>query len=96
MWSRSTKFRVQGVELISVGTGYTTAPAVAFIGGGGSGAAATTIIGDGILSEVRIQNAGSNYYEAPTVTVSAPGSGLARTSKGTCWCWWNHFRFLYY
>ena len=72
-----TKFRVQGVELISVGTGYTTAPAVAFIGGGGSGAAATTIIGDGILSEVRIQNAGSNYYEAPTVTVSAPGSGLA-------------------
>lgn len=72
-----TKFRVQGVNLINVGTGYTTSPGVVFIGGGGSGAAATTIIGDGILSEVHIQNGGSNYYDVPIVTVSAPGSGLA-------------------
>ncbi len=72
-----TKFRVQSVNLISVGSGYTSSPGVVFTGGGGSGAAATTIIGDGVLSKINIQNGGEHYYESPTVTISAPGSGLA-------------------
>lgn len=72
-----TKFRVQGVDLTNPGYGYTVAPNVVFNGGGGSGAAATTVLGDGILYAVHIQNGGSNYYSEPNVTVSPPASGLA-------------------
>ena len=72
-----SKLRVQGVDLSNVGSGYTTPPGVSFIGGGGSGAAATTILGDGILDQINIQNGGSNYFEVPIVSVSPPASGLA-------------------
>ena len=70
-----SKFRVQGVDLVNAGSGYTTAPSVAFVGGGGSGVAATTIIGDGVIGYIDILSGGSNYFEEPIVTVDAPGSG---------------------
>jgi hypothetical protein len=41
--------KIQGVEIINPGYGYTVAPGVSFIGGGGVGAAATTEIADGII-----------------------------------------------
>jgi len=62
--------RVQGVQLINAGAGYTVAPRVTFIGGGGSGAAATTVIGNGIVGIITVTNGGSGYLIPPTVTVT--------------------------
>lgn len=59
---------VQSVYLINPGLGYTVAPGVRFIGGGGSGAAATAIIGDGVIGPITVTNAGSGYTTAPTIT----------------------------
>jgi hypothetical protein len=63
---------VQSVQLINPGSGYTVAPKVRFIGGNGSGAAATSIIESGIIGIVTITSGGSGYSTAPTVTFSTP------------------------
>jgi hypothetical protein len=74
-------FKVQGAEIINPGYGYTTPPAVAFVGGGGAGAAATATIGDGIVGIVTITSGGSGYESAPVVTFSpAPGAGVTATA----------------
>jgi hypothetical protein len=59
---------VQSVQLVNSGYGYTVAPSVRFIGGGGSGAAATATIGDGIIGVVTITSPGSGYFSAPTIS----------------------------
>ena len=64
-----TFLRVQGVELTNPGFGYTVAPMVSFIGGGGgSGAEAVATIGDGIVGIVTLTDGGSGYLNPPTVT----------------------------
>lgn len=64
-----TFLRVQGVELTNPGFGYTVAPMVSFIGGGGgSGAEAVATIGDGIVGIVTVVNGGSGYLIPPPVT----------------------------
>jgi len=59
---------VQSVEITNPGSGYTVAPKVRFSGGGGSGAAATATIGDGIVGIITVTNAGSGYTAAPAIT----------------------------
>jgi len=71
----TSALKVQGLELINPGYGYTVAPSVLFFGGGGAGAAATSTIGDGIIGIVSITNGGSGYVTPPTITFSAPGFG---------------------
>lgn len=74
----SNKFRVQQVLLTNPGFGYTVAPEVAFVGGGGVGAAATTTLADGIVGVITITSPGSGYITTPTITFSAPPSvGIA-------------------
>ena len=63
---------VQSVELLNVGSGYTIAPGVRFIGGGGSGAAATSVIDSRMVGIVTIISGGSGYSTTPTVTFSTP------------------------
>jgi len=59
------------------GRGYTSAPTVTIIGGGGSGAAATSMIGDGGVNNIVVTNMGDEYYSEPVITVSDPtGPGL--------------------
>tara|TARA_Y100000004_G_scaffold102411_1_gene114892 strand:+ start:25578 stop:26975 length:1398 start_codon:yes stop_codon:yes gene_type:complete len=70
--------KVQGVEITNPGFGYTVAPGVAFVGlstAPGVGAAATTVIGDGVVGVVTISSGGSGYAIAPLVTISSPGIG---------------------
>ena len=74
--------KVQGVELINPGFGYTVAPGVAFIGGGGAGAAATTGIATGMVGVVTITDGGGGYTSVPLVTFSGP-VGLGTTAAGT-------------
>ncbi len=59
---------VQSVEIINPGFGYTSVPGVRFIGGGGSGAAATATIGDNIIGIVTVTSGGSGYSTSPTIT----------------------------
>ena len=61
---------VQRVDISNSGAGYTVAPGVRFTGGGsgGTGAAATATIGDGVVGIVTITNGGSGYTTPPTIT----------------------------
>jgi hypothetical protein len=68
---------VQSVLLVNPGSGYTVAPKVRFIGGGGSGASATATIGDGLIGPIVVTSAGSGYTTAPTITFSGISSVAA-------------------
>jgi len=71
---------VASLSVTDGGSGYTSAPTVSFSGGGGSGAAATAVIG-GRVSSVSITNRGQEYTSAPTVSFSGGGgSGAAATA----------------
>ena len=67
-------FRVQAVQITNSGSGYATAPKVAFLGGGGSGAEATAFIADGVIGIVTITDGGGGYIDAPSVTFVGIGS----------------------
>jgi len=75
-------YKVQGVEIVNAGYGYTTPPSVVFVGGGGAGAAATATIGDGIVGIITVTAGGSGYEVAPNVTFSSPtGSGVTASAR---------------
>jgi Divergent InlB B-repeat domain len=54
------------------GIGYTTAPEVTIIGGGGSGATTGATILEGAVSKIIVRDAGSGYTDTPTVVIAAP------------------------
>lgn len=60
--------KVYGVNLINPGYGYQKIPRVSFIGGGGAGAAASAILGDGIVGVITVTNGGSGYSIPPSVS----------------------------
>ncbi len=59
---------VQSVRIVNAGAGYTVAPTIKFTGGGGSGAAATSVIENGIVGIITVTNGGSGYSTSPTIT----------------------------
>lgn len=69
---------IEHVYLTFAGVGYTTTPSITFTGGGGSGAAATCSINNlgqqGVVSFV-INDGGTGYGTAPTITVDDPALG---------------------
>lgn len=65
------------VSVVSGGTGYTTPPAVAFVGGGGSGAVATATVVGGVVRSISIVNPGKDYSSPPIVTFTGVGSGAS-------------------
>lgn len=77
-----TTGRVTYVAVTNGGSGYTSAPTVAFSGGGGSGVAASAVIDSaGTVRFVVITNWGTGYTSAPTVSFSGgSGSGAAATA----------------
>lgn len=59
---------VDSIVVSDGGTGYVTAPAVSFTGGGGGvGLTATATILDGVVTGVTVDNPGSGYTSAPLV-----------------------------
>jgi hypothetical protein len=74
-------FGLTGLTLNNGGTGYTSAPTIALTGGGGSGAAATAVLGTGKVASFTVTNGGSGYTSAPTVSISgAGGTGATATA----------------
>ena len=63
---------VTSVNMGDGGTGYVSAPAVSFEGGGGSGAAATSTVSGGQVSGIEVTSAGSGYTSAPSVVIDPP------------------------
>lgn len=61
-----------GVNLTANGLGYTNAPDVRFIGGGGSGARGQASVSNGAVTAVEILNPGSGYTNAPIVVIAPP------------------------
>jgi hypothetical protein len=73
------------VSLTDLGAGYTNTPLVRFIGGGGSGATATAVVSNGVVTAVNMISAGTGYTNAPLVVIdppfiSNPVLGIAPTS----------------
>jgi hypothetical protein len=56
------------VQIVNSGSGYTSTPGVRFIGGGGSGAAATASIGNGVVRIITLTHSGSGYSNSPSIT----------------------------
>jgi hypothetical protein len=63
---------VVNASLTGGGGGYTNAPVVRLIGGGGSGAGARATISDGVVTGIIVTNAGSNYTSTPVVLIAPP------------------------
>ena len=63
------------------GTGYTTAPVVTPSGGGGSGAAFTAVVYQGVVTAVRITGFGSGYTTAPSLGFSGGGGASAAATS---------------
>jgi len=59
---------VQSVEITNPGFGYTVAPGVRFIGGGGKGSTGIASIGNGVVGVITVTNSGSGYVTPPTIT----------------------------
>ncbi len=70
---------VAGVTVTAPGSGYTHA-AVAFMGGGGTGAAATVTIVAGQITAIIVSNPGSGYTSAPSVVITGDGSNAEAVS----------------
>lgn len=74
---------VQSIRVTTQGAGYTSAPTVAFTGGGGSGATARASINetDGVVDSVSIVAPGSGYTSDPTISFT--GGGYSTTAAAS-------------
>ena len=70
------------ITVTNQGSGYTSAPTVAFSGGGGTEAAGTATVVDGKVTGIEITKTGMNYTSAPTITISG-GGGSSATATAT-------------
>lgn len=66
-----TGTRVNIVNMVSQGSGYTSPPLVQFVGGGGTGASATATVNTaGAVTGITVTNNGTGYTSAPTVLIT--------------------------
>jgi len=72
---------VGAANVTAGGTGYTSAPTVAFSGGGGTGAAGTAIVGSGVTSVT--VTAGGTGYDGGAVIGFTGGGGTGATADAT-------------
>lgn len=63
---------IVGVMVTEGGSGYSTAPVVQLVGGGGSGATAVATVVNGVVTAITIRNPGTGYTSAPAVKIAPP------------------------
>jgi len=61
-----------GLRLVDYGCGYTNAPLVQIVGGGGTGATALAKMTNGVVTGLVITSAGSGYTNAPRILIESP------------------------
>lgn len=76
--------QIISIAITDGGSGYTSAPAVAFnnTGTGGAGATATAVTVGGVVTAINITNRGSNYDLPPVVSFTG-GGGTGATATAT-------------
>ncbi len=72
---------VVGATLTDVGCGYTVAPLVLILGGGGSGASAVAQVSNGVVTGISIMDPGAGYTNSPTVYIYSPQGAQAGLVK---------------
>ena len=76
-------YKIQRVDIINPGYGYTVGlePEIYMVGGGGAGFAATATISDGSIGIVTITSGGTGYSTVPLITFTgAPEGGTTATA----------------
>lgn len=73
---------VVDVLMTDAGSGYTSAPAVGFTGGGGSGAVGTAVLNATSVASITRTAGGSGYTSAPVVSLNG-GGGSGATATAT-------------
>lgn len=73
---------IDHIDVLTAGSGYSPKPVITFSGGGGSGAAGTAVISNGVITSITINNAGSGYTIAPNITITS-GGGTGATASCT-------------
>lgn len=63
------------INVTAGGSGYTSAPAVVFTGGDGTGVAATAVVNAGAVESINITNPGTGYTIAPGISFTGGGGG---------------------
>lgn len=63
---------VVGSTILDSGCGYSNAPLVRLVGGGGTGATAVATVEDGYVIGLTIVNAGTGYTNTPTIKIASP------------------------
>jgi hypothetical protein len=61
-----------GATVIDGGFGYSEPPNVLLLGGGGTGATATAVVQNGIVTGITLVQSGTGYTSAPTVKIASP------------------------
>jgi hypothetical protein len=81
--NRAGVYSIESIVLINAGAGYTVAPTITIVGGGGSGAAVTCAIETSRSGVTRftVTSPGSGYVTSPTVTITG-SVGTGQTSIG--------------
>ena len=72
VWSGAS---IAGITLTKGGSGYTSAPNVIIIGGGGDGATAVAFVSGGAVINLQLTNGGANYTTPLTVEFIGGGDG---------------------
>lgn len=78
-YSENYKYKIGKIVVDKAGVGYTEPPVVTITGGGGSGAKATAVLGNGQVTAITVTNPGSGYITTPTVTLTGGGGASVTT-----------------
>jgi len=79
----TTSTLLTSISVTNGGTGYTAAPTVSIIGGGGTGAVATATFSGGSVTGITITNVGSGYTSAPTIVLTGGGTNPAAVATAS-------------
>ncbi|NDI17574.1 MAG: hypothetical protein EBY83_06370, partial [Verrucomicrobia bacterium] len=73
-------YTITAIKVINGGLGYTSAPSVEIVGGGGSGATATATLSGDKVSSITIVSGGSRYTTTPSINLTGGGGTGASAS----------------
>jgi hypothetical protein len=71
---------ISSINITNGGSGYTSSPVIAFSGGGGTGATATSVVSGGVVTRIDIKSYGGGYTSSPTVVIVPANGGTGATA----------------